>query len=82
MDLMIKIYSFIEDNVEVDDIINEFMVDDSISVDELIDDIREKYGIDVSYDKLIYNNDKFYSRELNKLYLNKECYYKEVYNYE
>ena len=77
-----KIYSFIDDNVEVDDIINEFMVDDSISVDELIDAIREKYGIDVSYDKLIYNNDKFYSRELNKLYLNKECYYKEVYNYE
>jgi|GEM_PF-5666867 len=76
-----KIYSFIDDNVEVEDIINEFMVDESIFVDELIDDIKEKYGIDVSSDKLIYS-DKFYSRELNKLYLNKECYYKEVYNYE
>ena len=76
-----KIYSFIDDNVEVEDIINEFMVEESIYVDELIDDIKEKYGIDVSSDKLIYS-DKFYSRELNKLYLNKECYYKEVYNYE
>ena len=76
-----KIYSFIDDNVEVEDIINEFMIEDSIYVDELIDDIKEKYGIDVSPDKLIYS-DKFYSRELNKLYLNKDCYYKEVYNYE
>ena len=76
-----KIYSFIDDNVEVEDIINEFMIEDSIYVDELIEDIKEKYGIDVSSDKLIYS-DKFYSRELNKLYLNKECYYKEVYNYE
>lgn len=76
-----KIYSFIDDNVEIEDIINEFMSEESIYVDELIDNIKDKYGIDVSYDKLIYS-DKFYSRELNKLYLDKECYYKEVYNYE
>ena len=76
-----KIYSFIDDNVQIEDIVNEFMVEEGIYVDELIDDIKEKYGIDVSSDKLIYS-DKFYSRELNKLYLNKECYYKEVYNYE
>ena len=76
-----KIYSFIDDNVEVEDIINEFMIEDSIYVDELIDNIKNKYGIDVSPDKLIYS-DKFYSKELNKLYSNKECYYKEVYNYE
>ena len=76
-----KIYSFIDDNIEVEDIINEFMIEESIYVDELKDDIKEKYGLDVSYDKLIYS-DKFYSRELNKLYLNKECYYREVYSYE
>ena len=76
-----KIYSFNDDNVEVEDIINEFMVDDSIYVDELIDDIKDKYGINVSQDKLIYSN-KFYSKDLNKLYTNKESYYKEVYNYE
>ena len=76
-----KIYSFIDDNVEVEDIINEFMVDDSIYVDELVDYIKNKYGIDVSPDKLIYS-DKFYSKELNKLYSSKEYYYKEVYNYE
>lgn len=75
-----KLYSFIS-NIEVEDIINEFMIDESIYVDELIESIKEKYGIEVSLDKLT-NSDKFYSRELNKLYLNKECYYKEVYNYE
>ena len=76
-----KIYSLIDESINIDDIINEFMIEDSIYIDELIELIKEKYGINISYDKLIYS-DKFYSKELNKLYLNKECYYKEVYNYE
>ena len=76
-----KIYSFTDDNVEIEDIINEFMVEESIYLDELVDCIKEKYGINISYDKLIYSK-KFYSRDLNKLYENKDCYYKEVYKDE
>lgn len=78
-----KLYSFTDNQIDVDDIINEFMVNDSISIDDLIDNVYEKYGLNVQSDKFIYNTkDKFYSKELNKLYLDKECYYKEVYNYE
>jgi hypothetical protein len=78
-----KLYSFTYNQIEVDDIINEFMLNDSISIDDLIDNVYERYGLNVQSDKFIYNTkDKFYSKELNKLYLDKECYYKEVYDYE
>lgn len=76
-----KVYSFKEETIKLKNIIEEFMTVKGVYVDDLIDSIRNKYGINISSDKLIYN-EYFYSKELNKLYLNKENYYKEVYNYE
>ena len=61
------------------DMINKYS---SITLGELESEIYDKYQIEISYDKLkhyVKSTDIFYSDIYDKIYLNKEDYYKEVY---
>lgn len=57
----------------------------AISIDELQYEIEDKYGIEVTQERIknaIVDTDLYCSNELNKIYQNKEYYYEEVYHYE
>lgn len=81
-----KIFSFANNPFDS----KKFIIDNiglrtSIFVDELQNELYEKYGINISYDKIknvIMDTDLYFSDELNKIYQNKEYYYEEVYHYE
>lgn len=68
--------------------IAEFMYDmvnkySSISLDNLEEEIRKNYQIEIPFNKLrdyLYNTNIFYSDTLEKIYSDKNDYYEEVYN--
>lgn len=56
-----------------------------VSIDDLLEEIQEKYGINVDRDKtklLLRKRNLFYSDELEKIYQDKSSYYEEVYSNE
>lgn len=63
----------------VEDIVEEF---ESIQLDNLKEYIEEKYSIQVSYEALrniIYDSELYYNSILDKVYINRDVFYKEVY---
>ncbi len=76
-----KIYSFVNNSIKIEDIIDQFIYDEGINLDDLIDNINSAYGIDIPYAKIIYSN-KYYNKYLNKIYNNSDDCYKEVYKNE
>ena len=81
-----RVYSFINNAFDS----KKFILDNigsriSIFVDELQNEIIDKYGIELSQYKIrnaIIDTDMYYSDELTKIYQNKEYYYEEVFSYE
>lgn len=81
-----KIFSFV--NVSFDS--KKFVLDNigsriSISIDDLQSELLDKYGINVTQERIknaIIDTEMYYSDELNKIYQNKEYYYEEVFSYE
>lgn len=81
-----KIFSFINKSIDS----KKFVLDSignriSIFVDELQNEMREQYGIEVAPERIknaIIETDMYYSDELNKIYQNKDYYYEEVFSYE
>lgn len=79
-----RLFSFTKDNLNK----SNFMYDmankySSISLDDLECQIYDAYQIEIPFDKLrsyLYNTDIFYSDILGKIYIDKEDYYKEVYD--
>ncbi len=78
-----KLFKFSKKNLTrktfMDDMINKYS---SINIGELQNEIYNKYQIEINYDKLKHyakSADIFYSDIYDKIYLDKEDYYKEVY---
>ena len=79
-----KLFSFINKNLTrrkvIEDMISKYR---SISLDELEDEISKNYQIQISVDKLkgyISETEIFYSKIMDKIYLDKNDYYEEVYD--
>ena len=79
-----RLFSYNKENVSIkifmEDMINKY---NSISLNDLEDEIKKNYMIDISSTKLreyLYRTDIFYSDIMEKIYLDKKDYYEEVYN--
>lgn len=67
--------------------VSDFLLDllleyGSVNVEDLIDDINEKYGLNFEEEKVKYRllqEGLFYSKDLNKVYIYKDDYLDEVY---
>ena len=56
-----------------------------MTTDQLLHNLYEFYGISLSLDELkslVEKTDFYYSEIFSKIYIDKDLYYKEVYNYE
>jgi|GEM_PF-3409544 len=67
-------------------ILNELLYyPDGVTIEDLIDDIKDKYQVIIDPYKIkasVNNSDMFYSETLDKIYPDKEKYLDEVYNYD
>ena len=81
-----KIFSFVNNSFDS----KKFITDNigsriSVTMDDLQNELLEKYGINVTQDRIknaIIDTDMYYSDAFNKIYQNKEYYYEEVFSYE
>ncbi len=80
-----KLFSYInkKPNIEtfIEDELEKYRI---ITISELVDEINEDYSIDLTYDVVrgyVYRlSNVYYSQSLDKLYIDKEDFYKEIYD--
>ena len=81
-----KVYSFLMKKISAKQFVLDVIKNKySMSLDEIQQEILNKYKINVSQEKIKYiitDSDYYYSDLLNKVYQDKKYYYEEVYNYD
>ena len=79
-------FSFCDSELDVFNfILNCFDGEKAVTTDQLLHNLYEFYGISLSLDELkslVEKTDFYYSEIFSKIYIDKDLYYKEVYNYE
>lgn len=79
---MIMIFSEQQNIKQNDVIINLLKKQKGYIIDDLVDLFNKKYGININKSKILeicYESNLYYNKELEKIYLNKDQWYEEVY---
>ena len=80
-----KLFSFLKKKMSIQTFIEDEMDKyRSISISDFVNNVNEEYSIDLTYDVVkgyVYGlSNIYYSQILDKLYVDKEDFYKEIYD--